>query len=63
MQKFTEHRINNCVKELKTESKLALYLAAWMLMQLEVNNNDINLCEQCLTQQFKSFYISDIENK
>ncbi len=46
-----EHHINNCLSELNDDSKNALYLAAWMLKQLESNNHNINLCEQLIKEQ------------
>lgn len=46
-----EHHINNCLSELNDHSKNALYLAAWMLKQLETNNHDIHLCEQLINDQ------------
>lgn len=46
-----EHHINNCLSELNDNSKNALYLAAWMLKQLEANNHDINICEQLIKNQ------------
>lgn len=49
-----EHHINNCLSELNDHSKNALYLAAWMLKQLETNNHDIHLCEQLIKDQLKT---------
>ena len=52
-QNNIDYHIRKCLTGLTDNSKNALYIAAWMLMQLESNNHNIELCEELIRHQLR----------
>ncbi len=49
--KGIDHHIINCLNQLNSHSKNALFMAAWLLKELQKSNYQISLCEKIISDQ------------
>jgi hypothetical protein len=48
-----DYHLSECLSGLTKESKSTLYIAAWMLKQLENNNHNVELCQELINTELK----------